>query len=268
MTRTYHSYKSATPASVKVIRPEFQLVEVTNPAGFTSQSGHFISCGTIYGRLYFAEGCEPVGSSIKGQLIYDSRKSAGKGWVERSKDKRYEIHFICPNPNEYARLLNLCATPNMAINRVRTVKLIRELFTNYTNVVQLPVKKAVVKSQSVVSVTAVALPNHLAEVPSSAKRVAKLSCPWDNVVSQSGIVERVSIPTVVTPILALPPATAVDLGKFNFMSNYKVSTLRTRICKRWGIIHTGVADKDMLAYTVAQLTKRNISVQAVKSIFK
>lgn len=259
--------QSTASASATVVRPEFQLIEVTNPAGFESQSGRFISCGTIYGRLYFPHGCQPIGGSFKGTVIFDSRKVASKGWHNRATTN-YEIHFICSDASNYAKLAKVCDSSNIAINRVRTTKLLREVVATASNVVSFPKQQPVV-SAVVETPVVVAMPDHMVEVPQSARRAfPKVACPWVGVAQSP--VTRVTLEVEPKLVLALPPAkeSVSNHGKYSFMLKYKPHTLRVRVCKRFGILTTGVSDAHIHEYTINQVVKRNISVQAIKSIFK
>lgn len=301
------SSTASAPASESVIRPEFQLIEVTNPKGFKSQSGHFIAPGTIYGRLYFAKGCQPVGSSIKGTVIYDSRKSNGNGWHARSAGQSYEIHFICSDASQFSRLASVCSSSNIAINRVRTNKLLRELQTkprtrtfvsfneHKQRMARKPATKPVVAPQPIVETTLVAVPNHISEPPAAViittnpkSSVAPVvisaqlqhlqlafDLPLHLQLHPNSLMQFVMCPVATALMLieeptpeVVPTAPTAELGIYAFMAKYKPHTLRTRICKRWGILTTGVSDANILNFTIAQLTKRKIQPQAVKSIFR
>jgi Rho termination factor-like protein len=106
-------------ATVSIVRPEFQLI--TAGIDFVSTTKVQVRKGQVYGRLYFAPNCQPLGQSIKGRILSD-RINRGHRVVE----------FICSDFSQYRKVYQLCQASNIRANVLRTEQLLASLERSYS----------------------------------------------------------------------------------------------------------------------------------------
>lgn len=254
---------NTSASTATVIRPEFQLCQITNPAGFLNkQTGIFMPAGTIYARLFFPAGCTEIGSTVKGKIAYDSRLVRdGEGWVRRSGHKQFELHIICRDVAQYRKLYITCGKSNILFNRKRTDNLMRDLNNN-----GIGSRSAIVYTFSTPIVTPVATPVVEIVPPVTSIVVA----PVVEVTPAPVIdVEAVAIPTHLesTPDAAAQPTSTPTSTELEFIKKYAPRSLR-RLCKHFGIIYSHVPTEKLKSYTYDQLVTRGITADSVKAVFR
>lgn len=227
-------------STVAIIRPEFQLCQVTNPQGFLNkQTGIFLPAGTIYARLYFPKGCTPIGNTVKGKVVYDSRKQ------QRARgNEQFELLIVCNNVAEYRKLYITCGKSNMLGNRKRTDLLMRDLNNN-----GIGTRGAIVYTFPKVETVTETQPEPQPE-------------PEPQLVVET---ELVASPDHIkpTPEAAVIPTLSTDL---EFVKKYAPRTLR-RICKNFGILTPVSSGESLKQYTHDQLVARGITAIAIKQMF-
>ncbi len=282
--------------TTSVIRPEFQLIEVTNPNGFEAQNGTFVPCGTIYARLFFPAGCVSISGTVQGShnWIYNSKKA--KYTTSR---KGFEVHVICHDVADYVRLSKVCVPSNIPFNRIRTANFLNSFKevaqpTHKVKVVSFKEHQArmAARAASVVDSNLVAVPSHQESVPAAAVIPTLQQLPHGATIittAPTSLQLALDLPlhlqlhpqvmamflesqvAIALMLLEEPTASSDQLvipAEFAFLSKYKPHTLRVRICQRWGIIHAHVANEELAAYTGKRLTELGVPAQAVKNIFK